>query len=220
LAALGWSRCRHPPASLATISPTSAPPSNRAHQSLSPTTWPLPGCISYISQVGQRMFNTSLRRVARSCPNASLSPLRSSTPTSNATTITATFTTHSHQRRNSSSKPPVPPNNGQPPIPTASVKQVGAPRSNTDKRPGAESRLAKRKSTKGEKVEVKSSGKKDDVQLYSNEWTRSLPSVPSTQHLNPKGKNARQHRAPPSWLTRALQMSTLHPSSAPTVLSP
>jgi len=134
------------------------------------------------------MFNTSLRRVARSCPNATLSPRRPSTP-SPGSAVTATFATHSHQRRNSSSKPPIPPNNGHPPIPTGSVKQVGAPRSSTDKRPGAESRLAKRKTTKGEKVEVKTVAKKEDVQLYSNEWTRSLPSVPSTQHLNPKGKS-------------------------------
>jgi len=162
------------------------------------------------------MFNSSLRRVARSCPNASLSPLRPTAPSAPA--VTATFTTHSHQRRNSSSKPPIPPNNGQPPIPTASVKQVGAPRSTTDKRPGAESRLAKRKSTKADKVEVKSSGKKDDVQLYSNEWTRTLPSVPSTQHLNPKGKKRAGPRQEfPWWLTsvyRCLRRILLQHSSS------
>lgn len=124
------------------------------------------------------MFNTSLRRVARTCPCTSLS-VRPTPPSSHAS-ITATFTTRSHQRRNSSSKPPVPPNNGTPPIPTTSVKQVGAPR--TDKRPGADSRLSKRKVAKGEKTEP--AKQKDD---NYNEWTRSLPSVPSTQHLNPKG---------------------------------
>ncbi|KAK5079175.1 hypothetical protein LTR64_002405 [Lithohypha guttulata] len=124
------------------------------------------------------MFNSSLRRVARTCPNSVLCSRPS--PTASHGQIAATFATHCHQRRNSSSKPPIPPNNGSPPIPAASVKQVGAPRS-TDKRPGVESRLSKRKVTKTEKVEV--SKPKED---YSSEWTRSLPSVPSTQHLNPK----------------------------------
>jgi len=124
------------------------------------------------------MFSSSLRRVAQSCPNATIS----ARPTSSHGSIAA-FTTRSrsHQRRNSSSKPPIPPNNGSPPIPTASVKQVGAPRS--DKRLGAESRLSKRKVTKSEKAEA---AKHHDE--YFNEWTRTLPSVPSTQHLNPKGK--------------------------------
>lgn len=132
------------------------------------------------------MFNSSLRRVARTCPNSVLSSRPS--PTASHGQIAATFATHCHQRRNSSSKPPIPPNNGSPPIPAASVKQVGAPRS-TDKRPGVESRLSKRKVTKTEKVEA--SKPKED---YSSEWTRSLPSVPSTQHLNPKGKIARSSR--------------------------
>lgn len=124
------------------------------------------------------MFNSSLRRVARTCPCTSLSVRP--TPSSSQATIAATFTTRSHQRRNSSSKPPTPPNNGAPPIPTTSVKQVGAPRS--DKRPGAESRLSKRKVAKGEKAEP--AKQKDD---QYNEWTRSLPSVPPTHHLIPKG---------------------------------
>ena len=128
------------------------------------------------------MFN-SLCRVARTCPNSAALPVRSSTANSGYSyvPITASFTTRSHQRRNSSSKPPIPPNNGHPPIAAASVKQVGAPRS-TDKRPGAESRLSKRRPTKTEKVEA--SKQKEE---FDNEWTRSLPSVPSTQHLNPKG---------------------------------
>lgn len=126
------------------------------------------------------MFNSSLRRVARTCPNSTLVTRQTA---STGSTATASFSTRSHQRRYSSSKPPVPPNNGSPAIPATSVKQVGAPRS-TDKRPGAESRLSKRKAAKGEKTEVS----KQQQEPRGNEWTLSLPSVPSTQHLNPKGK--------------------------------
>lgn len=126
------------------------------------------------------MFNTSLRRVARTCPNATL-PIRPSPVPSHAA-ITSRFSTRSHQRRHSSSKPPIPPNNGAPPIPSSHVKQVGTPRS-TDKRAGAESRLSKRKAQKHEKTEGL---KQEDG--FCNEWTRTLPSVPSTQHLNPKGE--------------------------------
>ncbi|KAK6384851.1 hypothetical protein LTS17_002414 [Exophiala oligosperma] len=88
----------------------------------------------------------------------------------------ASFTSHAHQRRHSSSKPPVPPNNGSSAIPAASVKQVGTPRSET-KRPGSESRLSKKRSSK-EKFDAK--------QEVQDDWTSKLPSVPSLQHLNPK----------------------------------
>lgn len=127
------------------------------------------------------MFNSSLRRVARTCPNSALSARPCSpTPSHAYGSVAAAFSTRSHQRRNSSSKPPIPPNNGAPPIPAASVKQVGAPRT-TDKRPGATSRLSKRATTKVEKVDT--AKQKEDP---SSEWVKSLPSVPSTQHLNEK----------------------------------
>jgi len=116
------------------------------------------------------MFNSSLRRAARTCPNATSITSRPTTP------LSASITTSAHQRRHSSSKPPVPPNNGSSAIPPASVKHVGAPRA--EKRTGAESRLSKRKVPK-DKAETK--------QDFSNEWTLKLPSVPSTQYLNPKG---------------------------------
>ncbi|KAI1614937.1 hypothetical protein EDD37DRAFT_402177 [Exophiala viscosa] len=116
------------------------------------------------------MFNTSLRRVARTCSNASPAPSRPTTPT------IASFTSHAHQRRHSSSKPPVPPNNGSSAIPPASVKQVGAPRSDT-KRSGAESRLSKRRVSKD---------KLDAKQVPQDDWTSKMPSVPSLQHLNLK----------------------------------
>ncbi|KIY01899.1 uncharacterized protein Z520_02037 [Fonsecaea multimorphosa CBS 102226] len=115
------------------------------------------------------MFNTSLRRVARSCTNAPSVPSRPSTPT------IASFTSNAHQRRHSSSKPPIPPNNGSSAIPAASVKQVGAPRSES-KRPGAESRLSKKRSSKD----------KADTKEAQDDWTSKLPAVPSLQHLNPK----------------------------------
>ncbi|EXJ93766.1 hypothetical protein A1O1_02159 [Capronia coronata CBS 617.96] len=116
------------------------------------------------------MFNSSLRRVARTCSHASPGPSRSTTQS------VASFTSHAHQRRHSSSKPPVPPNNGSSAIPAASVKQVGAPRSDT-KRPAAEARSSKKRSSK-DKLETKQEAQAD--------WTSKLPSVPSLQHLNPK----------------------------------
>ena len=60
---------------------------------------------------------------------------------------------------------------------TTSVKAVGGPRTKeaVDKRPGAESRLSKRKVSR-------------DKQMEQDEWTRYLPSVPSTHHLSEKGR--------------------------------
>lgn len=128
---------------------------------------------SLVTIPGGRMFNTSLRRVARNCANGSPIPSRPSTPT------IASISSNSHQRRHSSSKPPIPPNNGSPPIPASQVKQVGAPRTES-KRPGAESRLSKKRSPK-DKVDAK--------QEIQENWTSNLPAVPSLQHLNPKGAN-------------------------------
>ena len=127
--------------------------------------------LSLAYRSGGPMFSTSLRRVARNCSNGAPIPSRPSTPT------IASFTSNSHQRRHSSSKPPIPPNNGSPPIPASSVKQVGAPRTDP-KRPGAESRVSKKRNSK-DKVDTK-----QDVQ---DNWTSNLPAVPSLQHLNPKG---------------------------------
>ncbi len=123
------------------------------------------------SSFSGHMFNSSFRRVARTCSSGSTVPSRPTQPS------IATFSSHAHQRRHSSSKPPSPPNNGSSAIPAASVKQVGAPRSDT-KRPGAESRLSKKRSSKD---------KLDAKQESQDDWTSKLPSVPSLQHLNPKG---------------------------------
>ncbi|RMZ76489.1 hypothetical protein DV738_g4955, partial [Chaetothyriales sp. CBS 135597] len=118
------------------------------------------------------MLNTSLRRAARSCTRAQPLPApRASAP------LAAPFPGKGHQRRQSSSKPPVPPNNGSPTIPTSAVKQVGASRS-VSKKPAAESRVSKRKAQRTEPRE----------QVQDN-WTATLPSVPSTQHLNQKDVN-------------------------------
>lgn len=149
------------------------------------------------------MFNSSLRRALGPRPNPALSVRPA--PTASHGSITASFSTRSHQRRYSSSKPPIPPNNGSHSIPAASVKQVGAPRS-SDKRPGTDSRLSKRKVTKGDKDKVEAAKQREkDIQDYSNEWTRSLPSVPATQHLNSKGivSPSLQHRYK---LTSIIQM--------------
>jgi hypothetical protein len=124
-----------------------------------------------------KMFNTSLRRAARSCPRQSLTPSRSSTPI-------APFTSRSHQRRHSSSKPPVPPNNGSPAIPASAVKQVGAARSET-KKPAADAKSSKRKAQKAVEPQI---------EALQDNWAATLPSVPSTQGMNQKGMT----RAAPS----------------------
>jgi hypothetical protein len=140
------------------------------------------------------MLNTSLRRVARQCPNAASLPSRPSTPTP----ITASFSSQTHQRRHSSSKRPVPPSSNHPAIPATQVKTVGAKnkaeaqtKDNSGapptkeagssgaidvakKRPGAESRLSRRRDARGEKD-------------YSNEWLINVPSVAPTNHLKREG---------------------------------
>lgn len=120
------------------------------------------------------MLNTSLRRVARAYPSATSI---SSRPVS-ANSISSGLTSNVHQRRHSSSKPPVPPNNGSQPIAATSVKTVGGPRAKdaSEKRPGTESRLSKRKVPKDKSEQ--------------NEWNVNLPSVPSTQHLSEKGSHS------------------------------
>ncbi|KIV92403.1 hypothetical protein PV10_03703 [Exophiala mesophila] len=115
------------------------------------------------------MLNHSLRRVARTCSTTS-SPAAPARPT---TPAVASFTSYAHQRRHSSSKPPVPPNNGSTTLPNA-VKQVASPASDS-KRAAADLRLSRRKIAKEAKA---------DSQYYN--WTTTLPSVPSLQHLNPK----------------------------------
>lgn len=139
------------------------------------------------------MLNTSIRRVVRQCPNSPI-PSRPSTPTP----ITASFSSRTHQRRQSSSKRPVPPSSSHPAIPAAQVKTASAKNRSetqtkdiveagaskeaktsgtidvTKKRPGTESRLSTRREARS---------KKD----YSNEWLLSVPSVAPTNHLKREG---------------------------------
>jgi hypothetical protein len=121
------------------------------------------------------MITSSLRGAARSRP----SPQSISWPSTPSTA--ASFSSRSHQRRQSSSKPPVPPNDGPTNVANPSVKAVGTPRSKDgpgDKRPGTESRLSRRRIPRD---------KSEHAQGGKDEWATNLPSVPSTQHLDPKG---------------------------------
>lgn len=121
------------------------------------------------------MITSSLRRALRSHP-APPSVSRPTTPS-----IAASLSSQSHQRRQSSSKPPAPPNDGPTSVTNPSVKTVGTPKSKdgtSGKRSGAESRLSRRKIPR-ERNEQGEDGR--------DEWTVNLPSVPSTQHVDPKG---------------------------------
>ncbi|KAF7503577.1 hypothetical protein GJ744_003605 [Endocarpon pusillum] len=120
------------------------------------------------------MITSSLRRAVRS-PN---SPQSVSRPTT--LSIAASFSSRSHQRRQSSSKPPIPPNDGPANVANPSVKTVATPRAKDatgHKRSGAESRLSRRKIPRARSEHAVDS---------KDEWAINLPSVPSTQHLDPK----------------------------------
>lgn len=120
---------------------------------------------------------TSFRWVARAGPTSKSLSARPTTATVTAPTA-ACFHSHRHQRRHSSSKPPVPPNHGSSNIPAASqgsVKSV-SPRSKTpsEKRAGSESRLSKRKM----KNAANTPGPGDAA--------LNVPSVPPTAYLQPR----------------------------------
>lgn len=118
---------------------------------------------SFLEPAGITMLSSSIRRVVR----ASAVSLPSVTPSSvgassNGLLVPATRT--AHQRRYSSSKPPVPPNDGSRPIDASSQNPAKV-------NPAGEKRASKRRSAK------------------SSQHTAflNLPSVPSTQHLQPHG---------------------------------
>jgi hypothetical protein len=127
------------------------------------------------------MLKSSLRHVARSPSTHPTQPR-----TSLSTPIRASFSSRSHQRRQSSSKPPIPPNDGARNMPASSVKTVGTPRAKeaaTDQSPVSEQastdvRIPKRKVARQ---------KSNNGQHGSNQWTKNMPSVPSTQHLSIDG---------------------------------
>src|SRR6266480_239372 len=129
------------------------------------------------------MLKSSLRHVAR---RSSAHPTQARPSLSPPTT--AAFSSRSHQRRHSSSKPPVPPNDGARNIPASSVKAVGTPRAKevSAERPSVtgqnqastDVRLPKRKVARQ---------KTSNGQDRGNQWTKDIPSVPSTQHLSIDG---------------------------------
>lgn len=127
------------------------------------------------------MLKSSLRHVARSSSNH---PMQARSPL--ATPITASFSSRTHQRCHSSSKPPIPPNDGARNVPASSVKTVGTPRakevapeqSPVGKQSSTDVRIPKRKVAR----QKSSSGQEGKTQ-----WTKNMPSVPSTQHLSLDG---------------------------------
>ena len=126
------------------------------------------------------MLKSSLRHVARS-PSTHPGPARP--PLSSP--ITASFSSRSHQRRHSSSKPPIPPNDGTRNIPASSVKTVGTPRS---KEPATErSPAAEQSSTTDVRIPKRKIARQKAIHDGSSQWTKNMPSVPSTQHLSIDG---------------------------------
>lgn len=129
------------------------------------------------------MMSSSLRRVTRVCPSTCSISCRSPSPSIAASSQRFT-PSPGHQRRHSSSKPPVPPNDGSRGVDSPAQGSVKTMKGNASKdaalkRAGAESRLAKRKG-------------KEAVENNS-ETPMNIPSVPSTQHLSPKGMLALTH---------------------------
>src|SRR5277367_2539134 len=128
------------------------------------------------------MLKSSLRHVARTSPTH---PAPARPPLSSPRA--ASFSSRSHQRRHSSSKPPIPPNNGTRNIQASSVKTVGTPRSkeaSSEQSPtakhaaAADVRIPKRKVARQ---------KTNNGQDGGSQWTKNMPSVPSTQHLSLDG---------------------------------
>ena len=139
---------------------------------------------------------TSFRRVARSCPATTCLSSRASAPSIAAPTASG-FVHHGHQRRHSSSKPPVPPDHGSSNLPAESQDSVKSvtqrSKSVSEKRTGAESRLSRRKA---KDQGISDAPVKDGVTL-------NIPMVPPTQHLQPRGKFIKIEFGPELWLTKA-----------------
>ncbi|KKZ62764.1 hypothetical protein EMCG_02874 [[Emmonsia] crescens] len=124
------------------------------------------------------MFSSSARFVARSSPVIVLpSPARPSTAVIVAAS-SCLASTRSHQRRYSSSKPPVPPSDGSRGIdPSSQSPAKSVSPSNKENAEKREGKAAKRRGGKdSSNVSAKSK---------HNEPFLNLPSVPSTQHLHP-----------------------------------
>lgn len=128
------------------------------------------------------MIFSAFRRAHRCPTNGSLSAPRYSSIAASQCLLSS----QCHQRRHSSSKPPVPPNDQSAEIET-SVKSVNSrPPKNesskidnskpeTEKRSGAESRLGRRK------------GAKESISEEKNLQILNLPAVPNTNYLHEHG---------------------------------
>lgn len=116
---------------------------------------------------GIRMLS-SIRRVVRP-------PVASHLSTHGASLNNVLATATVHQRRSSSSKPPAPPNNGSRPLEASQTPTKGVSPSGT-KRDG---KAAKRRG--------KDNGRNGIGRPGRQTAFLNLPSVPSTQHLQPHG---------------------------------
>ncbi|OJD14139.1 hypothetical protein AJ78_05488 [Emergomyces pasteurianus Ep9510] len=124
------------------------------------------------------MFSSSARFVARSSPVIALpSPARPSTTVLVAASSGLT-SARGHQRRFSSSKPPVPPSDGSRGIDASS--QSPAKSVSPSNKEGAGKRDGKTAKRRGAKDSTNVSAKSKNNEPFLN-----LPSVPSTQHLHP-----------------------------------
>lgn len=117
------------------------------------------------------MFKSSLRQAGRTAL-----PIRS---TSTPSIATAPLSSCTHQRRHSSSKRPVPPNNGSPEVPT-DVKEVSPSATKTESKDVTKERPSRKKAATALKAA--------EAGEAQNNWTSSMPRVPSLHHLSPKGK--------------------------------
>ncbi|KPI39008.1 uncharacterized protein AB675_4456 [Cyphellophora attinorum] len=115
------------------------------------------------------MFKSSLRQAGRTAL-----PIRS---TSTPSIATAPLSSCTHQRRHSSSKRPVPPNNGSPEVPT-DVKEVSPSATKTESKDVTKERPSRKKAATALKAA-------EAVEAQNN-WTSTMPRVPSLHHLSPK----------------------------------
>jgi hypothetical protein len=124
------------------------------------------------------MLNSSVRRVVRSSALSLSSVAPAVGVGASATGFLSTASRRAHPRRYSSSKPPVPPNDGSRPMDASS--QTPAKGVN----PAGQKREGKASKRKG-----KDNGRNGSAKLNQSSASLNLPSVPSTQHLQPQGES-------------------------------
>jgi hypothetical protein len=132
-----------------------------------------------VSTPRDKMLSTSFRGVARVSNGAFTNVSRYTTPTITTSSSVLKVSTYRrvHQRRYSSSKPPVPPNDGSRPIDTSSQTPTKSVSPTNGKQ---ENKNSKRRGKDHKRQGVA----KSTNQRYG---LPNLPSVPSTQHLQPEG---------------------------------